>query len=158
MKKHFLWVQIKEKERLRINEDRINRVFVYGTLMKGFGNYKRYLEGRISSITPGKTNGLLYHLPEGYPAMLPGMGIVEGEIMEPVDEDLLKALDWLEDYDKHRSDNLYVREARSVQTDAGEEITCWVYIYTNESYARENGILVPDGNWRRFIEKSRKQL
>jgi len=76
----------------------INKIFVYGTLMKGFYNYKRYLEGRISRIIPGRTHGLLYHLPEGYPALLEGNESIEGEIMEPVDENLLKTLDRLEGY------------------------------------------------------------
>ena len=131
----------------------INRVFVYGTLMKGFCNYKRYLEGRVSRITSGRTHGLLYHLPEGYPALLEGNETIEGEIMEPVDEDLLKTLDWLEDYAESRSNNLYVREVRNILTESGEELPCWIYIYADEKYAKENGILVPNGNWRRFMEE-----
>jgi len=133
----------------------LDKVFVYGTLMKNFWNYKRYLEGRISRITPGKTYGLLYHLPEGYPALIAGNGIVEGEIIEPVDKNLLKSLDRLEGYAEWRSDNLYIREKRNILTENGEEVACWIYIYTDERYARENGILVPDGNWRKFIENRR---
>ncbi|GAE89786.1 gamma-glutamylcyclotransferase family protein [Acetivibrio straminisolvens] len=132
-----------------------NKVFVYGTLMKGFCNYKRYLKGRISRITPGKTYGLLYHLPGGYPGLLPGNGIIEGEIVEPVDEKLLKSLDRLEGYNKGSSNNLYIREPRSISTENGEEVTCWIYIYKDERYAKENGILVPDGNWRKFVDRRR---
>jgi len=134
-------------------EAHINKVFVYGTLMKGFWNYKRYLEGKISRITPGKTYGLLYHLPEGYPALIQGNEIVEGEIMEPVDENLLKQLDRLEGYDSRRSNNLYFRELRSILTDSGEKMSCWIYVYADERYAKENGSLVPNGNWRKFREK-----
>lgn len=130
-----------------------NKVFVYGTLMKDFCNYKRYLEGRISRITPGKTYGLLYHLPEGYPGLLPGSGIIEGEIVEPVDKKLLKSLDRLEGYNKGSSNNLYVRELRNILTEDGEEVPCWIYIYADEKYAKENGILVPDGNWRNFMKR-----
>lgn len=124
--------------------------------MKGFRNYKRYLEGHISRITPAKTYGLLYHLPEGYPAMLEGNEIVEGEVVEPVDEKLLKALDWLEDYDERSSDNLYKRVPKTVFTDDGKELNCWTYIYTDEKYARERGIPVPDGNWRKFMDRRKK--
>lgn len=134
----------------------LSKVFVYGTLMKDFENYKRYLEGRIKCVTPGKTDGLLYHLPEGYPALLDGKGVVQGEIVEPVDENLLKYLDRLEDYAEGRSDNLYVRVKKNVFTKDGVETTCWVYIYTDERYAQENGILVPDGNWRKFMERRGK--
>ncbi|HHY64567.1 MAG TPA: gamma-glutamylcyclotransferase [Clostridiaceae bacterium] len=131
----------------------INRVFVYGTLMEGFRNYKKFLKGRINRIIPGKTHGLLYHLPEGYPALLEGKEAVEGEIMEPVDEKLLKALDRLEGYSEGRSGNLYVRVARNIMTVKGEEIPCWVYFYENERHAKEKGILVPGGNWRKFMEE-----
>ena len=48
------------------SETYINKVFVYGTLMQGLWNHKRYLGGQINRITAGRTYGLLYHLPEGY--------------------------------------------------------------------------------------------
>ncbi|NLM57530.1 MAG: gamma-glutamylcyclotransferase [Clostridium sp.] len=134
-------------------EARIDKVFVYRTLMKDFQYYKIYLEGRIKHITPGRTYGLLYHLPEGYPALLPGNEIIEGEVMEPVDEDLLKALDMLEDYDESSSNNLYVREMRTITTEDGQEVNCWIYIFADERYAKENGIYVPNGNWRKFMER-----
>ena len=143
----------KYNNELKNCETYINKVFVYGTLMKDFGNYKRYLEGRISRITPGRTYGLLYHLPEGYPALLPGNEIIEGEVVEPVDENLLKYLDRLEGYDKRSSNNLYDRVLRSILTEGGEEMNCWVYIYLDERYAKENGILIPNGNWRSFMER-----
>ncbi|WP_027621719.1 gamma-glutamylcyclotransferase family protein [Acetivibrio clariflavus] len=134
----------------------INKVFVYGTLMKGFQNYKRYLEGKINSITPGRTYGVLYHLREGYPALLPGNEIVEGEIMEPVDDMLLKSLDRLEGYSERSSNNLYIREVRNILTEKGQQMTCWIYIYADKKYAKENGILVPNGNWRKFMEVCQK--
>ena len=140
------------KNELINSETHLNKVFVYGTLMKNFWNHKRYLEGRISRITPGKTYGLLYHLPEGYPALLAGNEIIKGEVIEPVDENLLKSLDRLEGYVEWRSNNLYVRDIKNILTEDGEEMICWVYIYTDERYAQENGILVPNGNWRKFME------
>lgn len=135
------------------SETCINKVFVYGTLMKGFWNHERYLEGRISRITPAKTQGLLYHLPEGYPAFLEGDGIVIGEVIEPVDENLLESLDRLEGYRKWSSNNLYVRDKKKVLTKDGKESICWVYIYAKEEYAKKIGTPVPNGNWRKFIEK-----
>ncbi len=116
-----------------------NKIFVYGTLLKDFWNYKRYLEGRIKEIKPGKTYGLLYHLPEGYPALLPGNGTVEGEIMGPVDANLLKSLDRLEGYSEWRSNNLYVRDKKKVFTQDGEELICWMYIYTDEDMQNKMG-------------------
>jgi len=136
----------------------IQRVFVYGTLLQGFRNYKRYLEGRINRITPARTYGLLYHLPQGYPALLRGDGTADGEVVEPVDAKLLKALDRLEGYSQWRNNNLYVRELRNILTEDGEEVPCWIYVYTNERYAKEKGILVPDGNWRKFMERRKKHI
>lgn len=130
----------------------INKVFVYGTLMKGFSNYKIYLEGKIERITPATINGLLYHLPEGYPALLEGNEIIKGEVVEPVDEELLKALDWLEDYVEGGSDNLYDRVIKKVMTEDGKEKLCWVYIFKDSRYAKEKGTHVAHGDWRRFME------
>jgi len=56
-------------------------------------------------------------------------------------------------YNKGSSNNLYVRELRNILTEDGEEVPCWIYIYANEKYAKENGILVPDGNWRNFMKR-----
>lgn len=44
------------------------RLFVYGTLKKGFWNFDR-LRSRASSIEPATTWGGLYHLPVGFPAL-----------------------------------------------------------------------------------------
>lgn len=146
-------LSVKYNNELLKNVTCLNRVFVYGTLLKSFRNHERYLKGRIHRITPGKTHGLLYHLPEGYPALIKGNEIIRGEIVEPVDEELLKSLDWLEGFDEGRRNNLYERYVRKVFTDEGEEMNCWIYFYTNEKYARENGIPVPGGDWRKFMEK-----
>lgn len=134
------------------DEVRLNRVFVYGTLMKGFWNYRRYLEGNVGHIIRGKAQGLLYHLPQGYPAMIKGEGIVHGEIVEPVDQGLLRELDVLEGYCGYAEDNLYVREIIDVLTDEGEVLQCWAYIYADEEYARKRGIFIPHGDWRKFMQ------
>ena len=44
------------------------RLFVYGTLKRGFCNYDRFCTQAIS-IEPAKTWGRLYHLPAGFPAL-----------------------------------------------------------------------------------------
>jgi gamma-glutamylcyclotransferase (GGCT)/AIG2-like uncharacterized protein YtfP len=82
---------------------------------------------------------------------LPGAEIVEGEVIEPVDENLLELLDRLEGYVKGDTNNLYIREKRNILTEDEKDWNCWVYIYADERYAKENGILVPDGNWRKFM-------
>lgn len=143
------------KNELIKEEPSVNRVFVYGTLMRDFKNYKRYLEGRVNRITQGQTYGELYHLPEGYPALLEGDDNIKGEIVEPVDEKLLKSLDRLEGYAKGRKNNLYERKVKCILTENGEEIACWVYIYAKDRHAREKGIRITHGDWRKFMEEKR---
>ena len=50
------------------NNDSHLRLFVYGTLKKGFWNHDRFCT-RAISIEPATTWGRLYHLPAGFPAL-----------------------------------------------------------------------------------------
>ena len=59
----------------------ITRVFVYGTLMTGLSNHS-VIKAFVKSICAGKTRGILYDLPYGYPAVKPGQGVVHGEVVE----------------------------------------------------------------------------
>jgi len=44
-----------------------------------------------------------------------------------------------------------MREIKKVLTEDREEMTYWIYIYADERYVRENGILVQNGDWRKFM-------
>lgn len=50
------------------NNDNHLRLFVYGTLKKGFWNFDRFCT-RAISIEPATTWGRLYQLPAGFPAL-----------------------------------------------------------------------------------------
>jgi gamma-glutamylcyclotransferase (GGCT)/AIG2-like uncharacterized protein YtfP len=50
------------------NNDNHLRLFVYGTLKKGFWNFDRFCT-RVTSIEPATTWGRLYQLPAGFPAL-----------------------------------------------------------------------------------------
>lgn len=50
------------------NNDNHLRLFVYGTLKKGFWNFDRFCT-RAVSIEPATTWGRLYQLPAGFPAL-----------------------------------------------------------------------------------------
>jgi gamma-glutamylcyclotransferase (GGCT)/AIG2-like uncharacterized protein YtfP len=56
----------------------LNALFVYGTLMRGRSNHHRI--ERAVRIEPATVRGLLFGLPEGYPALLEGEGTVHGEL------------------------------------------------------------------------------
>jgi len=96
--------------------------------------------------------------------LLPGSGIIEGEIVEPVDKKLLKSLDRLEGYNKGSSNNLYVRELRNILTEDGEEVPCWIYIYANESMQKKMDFsagwkleeLYEEENWYEWFMKISK--
>lgn len=51
------------------NASRIRiRLFVYGTLKRGYGNHQRYCSSAVS-IEPARVWGRLYHLSAGFPAL-----------------------------------------------------------------------------------------
>lgn len=129
----------------------MNRVFVYGSLMKGYWNYSRFLDGRVKSSTVGSLKGDLYHLPQGYPALLVGENTVKGEVIE-IDDETLRALDFLEGYYGEGKNNLYYRAEVCVQAQ-GENMLCWTYFYNDEEYAQSHGIKILNGDWKEFMER-----
>ena len=58
----------------------MEKIFVYGSLLKDFWNHDRVLKNRVRSIEKGTIQGELYHLPAGYPAITSGQNLIYGEI------------------------------------------------------------------------------
>ncbi len=129
------------------------RIFVYGSLMTGFWNYERLLKGKVKSVTSAEMEGLLYHLPAGFPGVTEGEGIVKGELMELDDEGILQRLDSLEGYVPGSNNNLYTRVRKKVKLKNGETQFCWVYLYEDKDYLHEKGILIEDGDWRKYLQE-----
>jgi gamma-glutamylcyclotransferase (GGCT)/AIG2-like uncharacterized protein YtfP len=74
------------------------RIFVYGTLLRGFGNYRRLLEKQATFITEAETppTYTLLHL-GGFPGLIAeGTTAVKGEVFEFDSDGVLQGLDWLE--------------------------------------------------------------
>ncbi len=66
------------------NNDSHLRLFVYGTLKKGFWNHDRFCT-RAVSIEPATTWGRLYHLPAGFPALeVPAISILAHGTADPL--------------------------------------------------------------------------
>lgn len=128
----------------------INRVFVYGTLMSGESNHP-LISDYVTSITPAYIKGSLYDLPYGYPALLPGNGIVFGELIELHDiHAAIMVMDDLEDYNGPGQDNLYERETVEVYTIYGDCCTAWVYRWSSAALPA-GAKLVPPRRWgKRF--------
>ncbi len=122
----------------------IPHIFVYGTLKPGGSNYA--LARGVTHTAPAYLEGyeLLHFDPEGYPAMVPGVGRVYGVVLtfEAI-EAALPALDALEGTDLSPPE--YARVLIMVQP-SGE--TVWTYVYTNQTRLTASGITkIAEGNW-----------
>ncbi|MDO4822360.1 MAG: gamma-glutamylcyclotransferase family protein [Rothia sp. (in: high G+C Gram-positive bacteria)] len=148
-------------------------VFVYGTLRPGMSNHHWFRgadANRVDATITGYelvTNGSYpYLLPASAPVSTPaGSGdtgadapapVVRGTLVfvDPADwETVAASLDELEGTNPAHpvhDDNLYNRVLAQVVTEAGENITAWVYIpptHRHEELRRRHR-RVPGGEWR----------
>jgi gamma-glutamylcyclotransferase (GGCT)/AIG2-like uncharacterized protein YtfP len=100
----------------------MRRVFVYGTLKRGYGNYQRLLT-RSRFVATGITIGRFDMLNSGFPVLRPSpTGYpVSGEVFE-VDDATVASLDHLEGEGR-----MYHRRRTVIRTGAGL-MTCEAYI------------------------------
>jgi gamma-glutamylcyclotransferase (GGCT)/AIG2-like uncharacterized protein YtfP len=130
-------------------------IFVYGTLLPGEVNHDLFLRGRTRTEEPGRLNGAVLYDGPGYPyAVQERGGVVYGELVTALPEEyeeLLVALDRLEDYAPGDPRNLYERVERDVIRDAaGTAVRAWVYVAapTVAARLRARGKLIESGDWR----------
>ncbi|GGA42052.1 gamma-glutamylcyclotransferase [Okeania sp. KiyG1] len=126
------------------------QVFVYGTLKPGEANYKSYCAEYLVDAFPATTNGLLYELPFGYPAMTRGDMNVHGFVLSFRNPEVLLDLDLLEDYHPERSqeENEYQRQKIDTFGLNGEYLcTVWSYLMLPEKVQLFGGKLLPSGFW-----------
>lgn len=100
-----------------------NKVFVYGTLMRGRTNHACLNGSRF--LGTGKVEGLgLYNVTPFYPgAVREEGGVVLGEVYE-IDAATLADLDYLEG-----NGMLYRREKFPVVLETGKTVKAWVYLW-----------------------------
>ena len=137
------------------------KLFVYGSFMEGFFNYKKSLEGNVISRIPGRVRGLLYHQRlKGYPAMIPGSGWVHGEFLELNDFDkIIPLCDEIEEYfSPSHPDNNYERKVSEVELVNGKKALAWIYWYVrNDLGSCENPVIpIHSGDWREFMMRHGK--
>lgn len=106
-----------------------HRVFVYGSLKRGGSNHGLLREADFEGTL--EVEGLeMWDTGRGFPACVPGDGVVEGEVYR-VDDATLAAVDRLEGhpsmYERRRVDDL------------------WVYVWVDG--VEEGWEPVPDGVW-----------
>ncbi|MYR42512.1 gamma-glutamylcyclotransferase family protein [Streptomyces sp. SID5910] len=128
--------------------------FVYGTLRPGGPNHARFLAGRTRAEEPARLTGAALYPGPGYPYAVEGPhGTVRGDLVTPLPEaydDLLAALDRLEEYAPGDPRNLYDRVARDVVRDAGgTPVRAWVYVAAPPVAARlrARGVVIGSGDW-----------
>lgn len=120
------------------------KLFVYGTLRKGQSNHELIKEEKLIS-DQARMKAKLYDTGNGYPALvLKGKDYVYGEIYD-VNDSLLPDLDLLEGYDESRTDNLYFRVKKMIETNQ-ELVEAWVYVIDKR---HENSLkeLIPFQDW-----------
>ncbi|MFF4499697.1 gamma-glutamylcyclotransferase family protein [Streptomyces sp. NPDC001401] len=129
--------------------------FVYGTLLPGEANHDLFLRGRTGHEEPARLNGAVLYDGPGYPyAVEEWGGVVYGELVTALPdeyEELLIALDRLEDYAPGDPRNLYERVERQVIRDGHDTaVRAWVYVAAPAVAARlrARGKLIESGDWR----------
>ena len=128
----------------------MHRVFVYGTLKKGFSNHNRILAGYDVKITPAWTYGELYDLGLGFPAMTEGNLKVYGDLLEFNDLKIIHRIDMLEGFKGFDSPyNFYKRTEIKVYNDK-YSTTAWAYLLEKERILDSNGLLISSGTWRKY--------
>lgn len=129
------------------------RIFVYGSLRKGHYNYDAYLKDKSTFISYGYVKGDLYTI-EGviYPALVEGEGTVIGEIYE-VSEEVLKAIDELENYVENDSTNEYNRVLYDIMDEHGNVFeTLPVYMFNMHREGKQ-GVLerrIESGDYTKY--------
>ena len=136
------------------------KMFVYGTLMKGFYHYEKALVGQEVSLVPARTRGLVWHMSNrGYPAIKAGDGWVYGELVEL--KDFAAVIDIMDDiegyYGPEDPRNEYARILSPVENlETGDIEEPYVYHYVPDDLGTpENPVVaLAHGSWRTFMEKN----
>lgn len=102
------------------------RVFVYGTLMPGFGNHS-VIEGLYSNITPATIQGVMFDVVGGgFPGVVRGYHTVKGmlvTIKKGKEQQALQAMDALEGHP------LMYRRTKVFAVVKGRNYPAWTYIW-----------------------------
>ena len=114
----------------------MHNVFVYGTLLQGYGNHRLMPGARF--LGHGMTKGVMYNL-GNFPAVVQADGSVYGEVYA-VDDSILETLDHLEGHPQW-----YYRELVDIKTDDGNILQAWIYFMPEEKLHSDE--TVPSGDW-----------
>ncbi len=137
-------------------------LFVYGTLREGGSNHAWLLRTQPEGLTRAWVGGRLFHLPAGYPALVPGVdpgtpppgpGWVRGDFVGYEDgadlESALADLDPLEGVEE----GLFTREVLTVLLEGGHRYQAWVYVFHVDRLPRlqREAVEVLGGDWASYL-------
>ena len=137
------------------------KIFVYGTLMKGFYNYERALAGQEVSRVPARIRGRVWHMTNrGYPAVKEGDGWVYGELVELKDfAAVIDTMDNIEGYyGPGDSRNEYARilsPVENLETGAIEEAYVYCSVPDDLGTPDNPALELAHGSWRTFMEENK---
>lgn len=124
----------------------MNKIAVYGSLRKGFGNHSYYLEGNSNYLGTDVLEGWVMYNLGAFPAIAEDKSgenkTIVVEVYE-VSDQVLKALDGLEGYP-----HFYNR--KEVGSHFGD---AWIYFF---NFPRENAVVVECGDWKEYKSGSFK--
>lgn len=128
------------------------KIFVYGSLRKGFFNFNKYINTSAKKIELGEVKGMLYAINDKeYPALLEGEGSVIGEIIT-VENCNLNDIDTMENYfgenNPQNEYNKIKKEIKNLETGEIEILDVYVYNTTNPSFSYDNLTFIPSGDWK----------
>jgi len=112
-------------------KQKIQKLFVYGTLRRGFALHSRLAKLEARYLGRGRIAGDLYNL-GAYPGAVPSRSrgkAVEGEVYELQDpEKQLKTLDRAEEFNPALPErSLFIRQKATVRLTGGKRVRAWVY-------------------------------
>ena len=124
-------------------------LFVYGTLKPGQWAFDQFCQGQVITMIPALTQGRLYHLSLGYPALSLEAGWVQGVLLILASQEHLAAIDSFEEYDPQCPDQSpYQRRWQPVyRLDRSPLSQAWVYTMASGRIQRFNGEWLPAGIW-----------
>jgi len=128
-------------------------VFVYGSLLRGFGNHRLLAGPGAIFVGTGETKPAFGMVSLGaFPAVLDsGETAIRGELYL-VDDETFAALDRLEGFP-----TFYTRRRILVDCADGEHIRgavdAWIYILASKRYGFGSGDEIASGDWREYVDR-----
>lgn len=132
------------------------KIFVYGTLMKDFKNYNKYLKDKATSVETAYIYGKLYHLHEhDCPAIIDGTDKVYGEVIEFIDDTehtTLNKIDYLEKYFFDMDEIIYERKSINVHYLDNRSEKLFLYkLIKIDVIEHEHAEYIESGDWKDYL-------